>query len=188
MGLSAAFLDRDGTLIEDVDYLTEIARIRILPGAAETVRLLNTARVPVIVVTNQAGVARGYLTERKLLVIHQAFLDRFAAAGARIDAIYYCPHHPELGVPPYRRSCGCRKPAPGMLARAARDFGVDLAASMMVGDSPRDAGAGFAAGCGDVYYTGGKTDEAEPACRAGLDAARRVPDLLAAVTDWLGRR
>ncbi len=187
MGTPAAFLDRDGTLIEDVDYLTDIGQIRILPGADEAVRRLNAARVPAIVVTNQAGIARGYLTERALFGIHEAFLARFAAAGARIDAVYYCPHHPELGAPPYRKACGCRKPAPGMLARAARDLGVDLARSMMVGDSPRDAGAGHSAGCGAIYYTGGKASETDDICRAGLDAARRVPDLLSAVTDWLGR-
>lgn len=187
MGHPAAFLDRDGTLIEDVDYLTDPARIRILPGAAEAVRALNRAGVPAVVVTNQAGVARGFLTERQLLSIHEAVLARFGAEGARLDAVYYCPHHPTVGRPPYLRICGCRKPGPGMLARAARDLGLDLARSMMAGDSPRDAGAGLAAGCQAIYYTGGKTDETDEACRAGLAAARRVPDLAAAVADWLGR-
>ncbi len=188
MSLPAAFLDRDGTLIEDVDYLTSVEKIRILPGAVEAVRLLNAARVPAIVVTNQAGIARGFLNERKLFTVHEAFLARFAAQGAHLAGVYYCPHHPEHGEPPYRRSCACRKPQPGLILSAARDFDLDVGASMMAGDSPRDAGAGRAAGCGAVYAIGAPPGAIDPDCRGAYEAARKAPDLLAAVREWLAGR
>lgn len=182
MTVPAAFLDRDGTLIEDVDYLTSVSQVRFLPGAAEAVRLLNAADVPAIVVTNQAGVARGFLSEETLLAIHEEILARLARAGAHLAAIYYCPHHPEAGAPPYRRVCDCRKPQPGLILRAARDLGLDVSRSMMVGDASRDVAAGLAAGCGAIYRVGSGAAEDLPL------GARSADGLLSAVRHWLAGR
>lgn len=135
---SAVFLDRDDTIIRDVPYLNDPQAIALLPGAAEAIRRLNEAGIPVIMVTNQSGIARGLLTEEVLEAIHDRLLDLLAAQGALIDAVYYCPHHPEGTVPAFSMECACRKPAPGMLLRAALDFGIDLGHSYLVGDKAID--------------------------------------------------
>ncbi len=143
----AVFLDRDGVINRkphcDNDYITRWEEVEILPGVAEAIVALNRAGFYVIVVTNQRGIAKGLVTTAELESIHQRIREQLGLAGARIDAIYWCPH--EL-IPP----CGCRKPAPGMLLKAARCFNVDLTASWMVGDSPTDVEAGKIAGCRTV--------------------------------------
>src|SRR6266851_9710002 len=115
----AVFLDRDGVLIEEVNYLTEVGQVRLIPGAAEAVAELNRAGVPVVVVTNQAGVARGYFPEERVAEVHVYLDELLAERGARVDRYYYCPHHPDAAVERYRVECECRKPKPGMLRRAA---------------------------------------------------------------------
>lgn len=144
----AVFLDRDGTLIEDVDYLVDASQVRLIPSAPTALRRLNQAGLPVVVVTNQSAVARGLATERDVAAVHDHLRALLAARGAHLDGIYYCPHHPEIGEAPYRRPCDCRKPLPGLLQQAARELNLDLAASVMIGDSLRDLEAGAAAGCG----------------------------------------
>jgi D-glycero-D-manno-heptose 1,7-bisphosphate phosphatase len=107
-GRPAVFLDRDGTLVEEVDYLIDPGQVRLIPGAAAAVRRLNQAGWPVVIVTNQSMIARGMANERQLGRIHARLAELLSAEGAQLDGIYYCPHHPELGVPPYRAACDCR--------------------------------------------------------------------------------
>jgi D-glycero-D-manno-heptose 1,7-bisphosphate phosphatase len=134
----AVFLDRDDTLIRDTGYLSDPGGIELLPGAVQGLCALNQAGIPVIVVTNQSCIARGLFDEKILHVIHARLLNMLKMQGARIDALYYCPHHPDGIVQEYRMSCSCRKPQPGMLLQAARDFGLDLAACSLVGDKAED--------------------------------------------------
>ena len=135
---SAVFLDRDDTLIRDTGYLSDPEGIELLPGAAEGLRALNLAGIPAIVVTNQSGIARGLFDEKTLHVIHARLLKMLKSEGARIDALYYCPHHPDGIIEHYRMACSCRKPEPGMLYQAAQDFGLDLASCSLVGDKAED--------------------------------------------------
>lgn len=148
MSRRAIFIDRDGTLCEEVGYINHLSRTRLLPNSVEAVCLANQAGFLVIVATNQAGVARGYFDESLIGAVHERIRSRIEAGGGRIDAFYYCPHHPHEGQPPYRKDCDCRKPRPGMLLRAAREHDIDLQRSYMIGDSLADLGA--AAGAGTV--------------------------------------
>jgi D-glycero-D-manno-heptose 1,7-bisphosphate phosphatase len=170
MPREAVFLDRDGTLIEEVHYLAAPKQVRLIPGAADAVRKLNDAGVLVVVVTNQAGVARGYFPESRVAEVHARLSELLAAHGARIDAYFYCPHHPE-GAGAYRVACECRKPKPGMLLTAARELDIDLARSWMIGDKPCDAEAGTAAGCRTLLLRTGH----------GKDLPNAVADLATAV-------
>lgn len=138
MGRWGVFLDRDGTVTEEVGYVNHPSRLKVLPGAAEGIAALNRAGVPVMLATNQAGVARGYFTEGLVKEVLERLRSLLAVQGARLDATYYCPHHPSVGAPPYRQACGCRKPKPGMLERGAREFGLDLNRCYVVGDKVSD--------------------------------------------------
>jgi D-glycero-D-manno-heptose 1,7-bisphosphate phosphatase len=131
----AVFLDRDGTLIEERDYIRRPDQVRVYRRVPPALRLLRAAGFRLIVVTNQSGLARGYFTARDLARVHRRMSRLLRGRGARVDAIYVCPHHPE-------DRCSCRKPAPGLVRKACRDFPVDLRRSFMVGDSPRDVEAG----------------------------------------------
>ncbi|MCI0704798.1 MAG: D-glycero-beta-D-manno-heptose 1,7-bisphosphate 7-phosphatase [Planctomycetia bacterium] len=154
MPREAVFLDRDGTLIEEVHYLAEPEQVRLIANAAQAVRKLNEAGVLVVVVTNQAGVARGYFPESHVFEVHEHLSALLAQRGARLDGYYYCPHHPE-GVNEYRCECDCRKPKPGLLQRAARELDIDLSQSWMIGDKVSDAEAGTAAGCRSILVRTG---------------------------------
>jgi D-glycero-D-manno-heptose 1,7-bisphosphate phosphatase len=133
-GRPAIFIDRDGTLSEEVGYVNHPSRFRLFPWAVDAVRLVNRSGFLAVMVTNQAGVARGYFPESVVKEVHGAVERAMAAGDARLDAIYYCPHHPEVGEAPYRLDCDCRKPRPGLLLRAADEHGIDLASSWVVGD------------------------------------------------------
>ena len=164
MSSSAVFLDRDDTLIRDRGYLSDPGGIEFLPGAPEAVRLLNEAGIPAILVTNQSGIARGLLDEARLSAIHGRLRELLAERGARLDAVYFCPHHPEGAVPGLSISCTCRKPAPGLLLQAAKDFGLDLPSCFMIGDKIEDVqtihGVG---GKGVLIYMGKPADpDVEP--------------------------
>jgi D-glycero-D-manno-heptose 1,7-bisphosphate phosphatase len=135
---TAVFLDRDDTIIRDVPYLNDPQAIQLLPGAAEAIRRLNETHIPVIMITNQSGIARGLLTEEILEAIHDRLLSLLAARGALIDAVYYVPHHPEGTVEAFTMECACRKPSPGMLLKASLDFGLDLKRSYLAGDKAID--------------------------------------------------
>jgi len=185
MGRPAVFLDRDGTIVREVDYLRSVRNLRLLPGAAEAIRRLNRAGYAVVIATNQSGIARGLLTEDDLKGIHGTLIQRLAKRGARIDAIYYCPHHPEAPVERYRRRCRCRKPQSGMLARAARDLELDLARSVAVGDSARDIEAGRRSGCRTVLVRTGYGAEAEADLREAPD---HIASNLSEAASWILRR
>ena len=134
----AVFIDRDGTLTEEVGYVNHPRRLRLLPRSAEAVRRLNAAEVPAVVVTNQAGIARGYFSEEVLHAVNAALVEQLKLEGAHLDGIYVCPHHPTEGQPPWRARCDCRKPEPGLLRRAAAELDLDLGRSIMIGDKPSD--------------------------------------------------
>ncbi len=161
MGDRAVFLDRDGTINEEIGYLHEVEQLRFIDGAPAAIAQLNAAGIKVIVVTNQAGVARGYYAETSVLALHRAMEEQLKRHSARIDAFYYCPHHPENGVGEYRIDCHCRKPKPGMLEQAARDLGIELGGSFVVGDRISDLEAGRAAGCTLVLVRTGYGRESE---------------------------
>ena len=180
----AVFLDRDGTIIWEVDYLRSPAQLRLLPGAAAAVKRLNEAGFAVVIVTNQSGIARGMLTEADLALTNAVLERRLARAGAHLDAVYFCPHHPEVGPPEHRQQCECRKPAPGMLLRAARELDLDLSRSFAVGDSARDLLAGRNAGCRMVLVRTGYGRATEAACGQEL-AADHVADDLAGAVEWV---
>ncbi|MDQ1613035.1 MAG: D-glycero-D-manno-heptose 1,7-bisphosphate phosphatase [Pyrinomonadaceae bacterium] len=130
----AVFIDRDGTISEEVGYVNHPSRYRVFPYAAEAIKQLNEAGWLAVLVTNQAGVARGYFTEDVIGAVHTLLAQELERGGARLDAIYYCPHHPSVGEPPYRFDCDCRKPRPGLIRRAADDLDIDLERSWMIGD------------------------------------------------------
>ena len=142
----AVFLDRDGTMIEDVGYLDRLERLKLFPYTIDAVRLLNRAGYKVIVVTSQNGIAQGVLTEEFLREAHAHVSALCAAAGAKIDGYYYCPHSTHAAVEQYRTDCECRKPKPGMILTAAREHALDLSQSFVIGDRWRDIEMGLAAG------------------------------------------
>jgi D-glycero-D-manno-heptose 1,7-bisphosphate phosphatase len=148
-------MDRDGTVSDEVGYLNHVSRLRVFPWSAEAIRILNASPLLAILVTNQAGVARGYFKEEMIGAVHDRLVDELARDGARLDAIYYCPHHPTAGEPPYRTDCECRKPRPGMLTRAGLEHGVDLAASYVVGDKYSDVRLAHAVGATGVLVLTG---------------------------------
>ncbi len=137
-GLPGVFLDRDGTLIRDVGYLSRQDQIQILPRVPEALRLLHEHRMKLVVVTNQSGVARGFFNEHDVEEIHLALKRKLAEHNVVLDGIYYCPHHPTEGVGPYRVSCECRKPNGGLAKQAAKELNLDLTRSYVVGDKPTD--------------------------------------------------
>jgi len=151
----AVFIDRDGTLSEEVGYINHVSRFRMLPRSAEAIKKLNEAGVAAVVITNQAGVARGYFPEERILEVHRRMEELLAADGAKLDGIYYCPHHPTAGEPPYRADCDCRKPRPGLLLRAAGDLNLHIPSSYMIGDKFSDVELAQTAGCkGILVLTG----------------------------------
>jgi D-glycero-D-manno-heptose 1,7-bisphosphate phosphatase len=155
MGRRAIFLDRDGTVCEEVGYVNHVDRVRLCDGSALAVRKANEAGFQTVLVTNQSGVARQYFPESLVGEVHDRLRNLLASEGARLDGIYYCPHHPDATSESYGRDCDCRKPRPGMLLRAAAEMGIDLAASYMIGDTIRDVEAGHGAGATTVMVRTG---------------------------------
>ena len=147
MSKRAIFFDRDGTLIEHYDYLTEPSQVELLPKVAQALKYLKARGFALVVVTNQSAVAQGKLTEKKLNEIHDRLKLLLGQQGAYLDKIYYCPYHPEGELEEYRVASEMRKPGSGMLKQAAGELDVDLSQSWMVGDDDRDIEAGKAAGC-----------------------------------------
>ena len=190
---AAIFLDRDGTINEEVGYLDSPDKLVIFPFTFEAVRMINQSGFKAIVVTNQAGVARGLFGEDLVEKIHAALREALRQKAALIDAFYYCPHHPTEGSPPYRRSCDCRKPAPGLFLQAARELNLDLSASWMIGDRYNDIEAAHRAGARGILVktgygadalSGEGPDTATPAGKPDLVA----DDILQAVHLILGSR
>jgi len=181
---AAVFLDRDGTINEEVGYLDRLDKLQLLPGVDEAVRLINRSGMKTVVVTNQSGIGRGLFDEAFVGEVHAEMSRMLREAGAVIDGFYFCPHHPTEGIGGYRRSCSCRKPAPGMLLRAAAELAIDLSRSYMIGDMAKDVEAGQRAGAkGILVRTGyGKDVEADSAAPDHI-----ASDLLAAVRWILGQ-
>ena len=182
----AVFLDRDGTLIEEVGYLDRPERVELFPWSIDAIRAFNRAGLRVVVVSNQSGVARGFLTAEVVDQVHQRIADLLREGGAVIDAYYYCPHHPDGKVPELARTCECRKPARGLIDRAAQEFGIDPAQSFAIGDRWLDVAMGQAVGGrGILVRTGyGATEEGRP--QEGLVADAVVNNLIEAA-GWILR-
>lgn len=152
---TAIFLDRDGTINEEVGHLDNLEKLKLYDNAAEAIRLINESGMKAVVITNQSGVARGYFTEELVKTAHRQIQDLLKQQGAFIDAFYYCPHHPTEGLEEYVQACSCRKPEPGMLITASRDLNIDLLRSYMVGDILKDIQAGKNAGTKSVLVKSG---------------------------------
>ncbi len=180
MARPAVFLDRDGTVIEDLKYLARPEDVMLLPGAADAVRRLNDAGVPVIVVTNQSGIARGLFTEADYNAVRSRLDAVLGREGARIDASYMCPHHPD-----YTGPCECRKPGTLLYRQAATEQGLDLARSFFVGDRWRDVAPALTFGAHGILIAGPSTpDEEREKARREVDMARTLGE---AVERVLGR-
>jgi D-glycero-D-manno-heptose 1,7-bisphosphate phosphatase len=151
----ALFIDRDGTISEEIGYVNHPSRYKVFPYAAEAIRMLNERDWLAILVTNQAGVARGYFTEDLIGAVHNLLNEELAENGARLDAIYYCAHHSSVGVAPYRMNCDCRKPKPGLIHRAADEYNIDLTRSWMVGDRYSDIELARNAGVRSAFVLSG---------------------------------
>lgn len=197
-GQAAVFLDRDGTINEDLGYIDRLEKLTLIPGTAEAIRLINRRGMKAVVVTNQSGVARGLFDEAFLGTIHAHLAGMLRREGAFLDGIYYCPHHPTEGREPYLRSCACRKPAPGLLTRAQEELGLDPARSYMIGDMLSDIEAGTRAGVSGILVRTGHGEEAVaalsvlgrndgPAEAAAVRPAHIADNLLEAVR-WILRK
>ena len=151
----AVFLDRDGTINEQMGYINHISRFQLLPGVAEAIRILNEHFLPVVVVTNQSGLARGYFPEALLDEVHQEMIYILAQEGAHVDGLYVCPHHPEAKEERFRVDCTCRKPKTGLLEQAAVDLRLDLQRSFVVGDRWSDLRCGAAVGASTILVLTG---------------------------------
>jgi D-glycero-D-manno-heptose 1,7-bisphosphate phosphatase len=142
----AVFLDRDGTIIEDVGYLSSPEQIKFIPGSIDAIKSLNQSGYKVIVISNQSGVARGHFSEDMLQTVDKVVHRGLLHGGAHVDAHYYCPHHPQHGVYPYKQECDCRKPNTGLVKQAAKKFDIDLKSSFMIGDKATDIELGKRSG------------------------------------------
>lgn len=176
MSKPAVFLDRDGTIMREAEYLSDPAGVELLPGAAEGIRRLRQAGFAVVVASNQSGVARGYFDEATVGRVNARLAELLAAAGAGLDGVYYCPHYPGASVAQYARACDCRKPAPGMLLAAARDLGLDLGRSWVVGDKLSDIEFGGRQGLKTILVLTGYGAQTR---EAGFAADGPKPDFIA---------
>ena len=180
----AVFLDRDGTIIEEVGYLDRPERVEFFPWTIDAIRVLNRAGFAVVLVSNQSGIARGFFTDAVVDSVHRRMSGMLAEGGAHIDAYYYCPHHPEGSVPELAKVCDCRKPARGLVDRAVAEFGVDPGRSFVVGDRWLDIGLARTVGAkGVLVRTGyGEREEGKPPDGMRADA---VVDNLIAASSWI---
>lgn len=181
----AVFLDRDGTINEDVGYPSCTSQIKIYPSSYSAVRKINRAGFLAVVVTNQSGIGRGILTEEDLRTIHQNMTASFRDRKARIDAFYYCPHYSLSSSSRYRKDCSCRKPHPGMALRAAKEWGIDVSRSYMIGDKVEDIVFGLKIRATPILVLTGFGKESLPVLREeGKEPAFVAPHLLEAV-NWI---
>jgi D-glycero-D-manno-heptose 1,7-bisphosphate phosphatase len=182
----AVFLDRDGTLIDELGYLDRPERVTLYPWSIAAIRALNEAGLRVVMVTNQSGVARGFFDEATVEAVHRHIGDLLAEGGAAIDAYYYCPHHPDGKVARYAKHCDCRKPGRALVDRAVAELGVDPSASFAVGDRWLDVALAQAVGARGVLVRTGHGLSEEPKPQRGVCAAAVVDNLIAAVS-WMLR-
>ncbi len=183
----AVFIDRDGTLIEERGYLDRLDLLYVFPWTADAIRLLNRAGFAVVVITNQSAIGRGIIDEAFLREVHDELDRRLAAGGARIDAYYFCPHHPAAEIERYRQVCRCRKPGPGMIEQACGDLELDPARSVMVGDRWLDVLAGKAAGTRTVLVRTGHGGHEADHPPGGAAAADAILNNLMEATGWILR-
>ncbi len=169
----AIFLDKDGTLIEDVPYNVKPQEIRLMPGAADGVQLLHRLGYRLVVISNQAGVARGYFAERELVKVAVRLQELLAEFGVPLGGFYYCPHDPAGSVHEYAVACACRKPSPGLIWRAAYELNIDIAGSWFIGDILDDIEAGHRSGCLTAFVDNGNETE-------WRISNERLPDIVAA--------
>lgn len=179
----AVFLDRDGTLNVEVNYLHRVEDFVLIPGAAQAVRALNAADYLAIVVTNQAGIARGYYDAAAMHALHAHLAVLLQAENAHIDAIYFCPHHPDFGA-----ACDCRKPQSGMLLQAANEHAIDLRHSWLVGDTITDLQAGMGAGCRTILVRTGYGATTEAQLEAHVIRPDAIVDDIGAAVSFLLER
>jgi D-glycero-D-manno-heptose 1,7-bisphosphate phosphatase len=179
----AVFLDRDGTIIEEIGYISDPAKVKIFSEAAASIARLNEKGIPVFVISNQAGVARGLFTIEDVERVNRRLLELLAEQGASLDGIYYCPHHPDFDA-----DCDCRKPNPGLLLKAADDYCIDLSRSFMIGDKLTDVQAGKAAGTSTVFLRTGFGDkELEENHDEVRKSADKICDDLTQAIEWILR-
>ena len=181
---AAVFLDRDGTLIEEVGYLDRPEGVRLYPWTVDAIRALNRAAIQIVLVSNQSGVARGFFTESVVDRVHRHIADLLAAGGSHIDAYYYCPHHPHGSVAEYTKICDCRKPGRGLVDRAVRELGVDPTESFTIGDRWLDVALARHVGARGVMVRTGYGAEEEHRPPDGLVADAVVNNLVEAVS-WI---
>jgi D-glycero-D-manno-heptose 1,7-bisphosphate phosphatase len=190
-GRPAVFLDRDGTITPELaqfgeemwrEFGSSPEKLRLLPGAASAIREFNQAGFAVVLITNQSGVARGLFTEQEVGSVNSMLERMLARFDAHLDAIYYCPHHPEGCIPKYRKTCTCRKPAPGLFRRAARDLNLDLARSFAVGDNLRDLAPAHDLGCRTVLVL---TGLGKSMIKASWGVADEVVKDIRAAAKWI---
>jgi D-glycero-D-manno-heptose 1,7-bisphosphate phosphatase len=181
----AVFLDRDGTMLEEGNYVDRLDRLIFFPYTIDAIRALNDENFAVVVVTNQSGVARGMYPESFVTEGHEYIDAQVRAGGARVDGYYYCPHHPEGSVTALRQDCDCRKPRPGQLLQAAKDLNLDLPQSFIIGDRWKDIEAGKAVGARAVLVRTGYGREAEQTKR---DDDTAVVDNLIQAVAWILRQ
>lgn len=184
-GHRAVFLDRDGTISEEVGYLDSIERLRLIPGSALAIKLLNERGLKAVVVTNQSGVARGFFSESRLQEVHEELERRLRKEGAHLDGIYYCPHLPGDGNEPYLGVCDCRKPASGLLFQAAADLGLDLRASYMIGDHYSDVECAQRVGAKGILVLTGHGGEAVAEKESWLSPPAYIATDLYAAVQWV---
>lgn len=184
----AVFLDRDGTMIVDVGYLRRTEEVAWFPYTIDAIRMLNRAGLLVCVTTNQSGIGRGQYTEDDLASIHAEMTRTLEAAGAIVDAWFYCPHHPSAEVAEYRSICECRKPRPGMIRQATERFPIDLSRSFVVGDKLLDVESAVAAGARGILVRTGHGENTVRAHRPDVPGAAFVASDLMEATSWILRQ
>jgi D-glycero-D-manno-heptose 1,7-bisphosphate phosphatase len=182
----AVFLDRDGTLIEDVGYLDRVERLRLFSYTTDALRVLSRAGYRLVICTQQAGIAMGFVDEATVQAIHRQIVERLGDAGVEVSGVYYCPHHVDAKVERYRTDCECRKPLPGMVLRAAAELDLDLARSFVVGDRWRDLEMGIRAGCEGVLVRTGYGETESRMVPEGLRAAAITGNVIEAAS-WILR-
>ena len=181
-------MDRDGTICEEVGYLDAVEQMKLIPHSGKAVRLLNQRGFKVVVITNQAGVAKGFFPESILKGLHDEMVRQLREEGAHLDGIYYCPHHPTDGVASYLRVCNCRKPATGLLEQAAADLALDLSSAYMIGDHFSDVECGQRIGAETVLLLTGHGREALAKRENWLRPPTHIAADLYEAVQWLMQR
>jgi len=182
----AVFLDRDGTVNEEVGYMRDLSLLAVIPGVGKAIKKLNDSGFLVVLVTNQSGVARGYFPESLVNEAHVRLNEMLGKDGARLDAVYYCPHHPTAGSTVLTRACECRKPGTGLIDQAVRDLDIDVHRSYMVGDKWSDVELGHRAGTASILVRSGFAADDPGNARPGhvVDPDFTAHDLVEAA-DWI---